>query len=103
MNTKGAIRMNTTKNKIEYIGVLRQCLQAKEDFSDLIYCRDYKGNEYLIMYDIVGQIAMFNITGYTEERILQTVAKAICGIVPSNLVTERQKRLEIARLYRRTA
>ena len=89
------------RNKEAYIGLLGECLKAKDDFNDIAYCRDHKGNEYLILSDIIGQIGMFEITGYSEERIFHTVAKVECGIEPSNIIVDPHKRLEIARLYRK--
>ena len=81
----------------KYIGKLKECLNARDDFKDLSYFRNSKGEEYLIMSDIIGQVGMLDITGYCEAEILHCVAQIECGISPKNYITDKGKRLEIAR------
>ena len=89
-------RIVSTEN---YIGALRVCLEAKDDFKDLKYYRSAKGEEYCVMSDIIGQVLILDITGYSEDRILECVAQVICGKVPRNAITDRAEMLKIARLF----
>ena len=88
------------KNKMDYITVLKACEQAREDFADLKYCRNAKGNEYLILSNVIGNVYMFDITGYSEHQIKHTLAMIECGIKPSNYIEDAKTRMEIARLCR---
>lgn len=83
-----------------YIGKLRECLKARDDFKDLKYYRSAKGDEYMVMSDIIGQIVILDITGYSEDRLLRCVAEIICGEMPANVIHDREERLKIARLFR---
>ena len=87
-------------DKKSYVNKLKECFKARDDFNDLAYCRNSHGEEFLIMSDIVGQIAMLDITGYCEADILHCVAEIECGIPSKNYITDRAKRLEIARMMR---
>ncbi len=86
------------REKNSYIGLLKKCLQAREDFADLTYHRDAKGNEYLILTDIIGQVEMFDITGFNEEKILANICFIMCGNKPNNMITDLHERMRIARL-----
>lgn len=82
-----------------YIGRLRECLKAKDDFKDLRYVRSAKGDEYAVLSDIIGQILILNITGFSEEKILHCIAEVVCGEVPANAILDRKEMLNIARLF----
>ena len=82
-----------------YIGNLKECLKAKDDFKDFRYYRSAKGEEYAVLSDIIGQILILDITGFAEEKILHCVAEVICGKVPVNAVTDRAEMLKVARLF----
>lgn len=82
-----------------YIGKLNECLKAKEDFKDFRYYRSAKGDEYAVMSDIIGNILILDITGYSAERILHCVAKILNGETPANAVLDRTERLKVARLF----
>lgn len=88
------------RRKDQYVGLLKECLAAKKDFGNLKYKRDSRGNEYLILSDIIGQTAILDITGYDEEKILHIVATVINGKTPRNIVTDRQERMRIASIGR---
>ncbi len=90
-------RIVSTEN---YIGALRVCLEARDDFKDLKYYRSAKGEEYAVMSDIIGQVLILDITGLSEDKILYCIAQVVCGKVPSNAVTDREDRLRIARLFK---
>ena len=89
-------RIVSTEN---YIGSLKTCLNARNDFKDLKYYRSAKGEEYAVMSDIIGQVLILDITGYSEDRILECIAQVICGKVPRNAITDRAEMLKIARLF----
>lgn len=82
-----------------YIGALEQCLKAKDDFKSMNYYRSAEGKEYAVMQDIIGQTLMLDITDYDKADILHCVAKVICEEPPVNLITDKEERLKIARLF----
>lgn len=90
-------RIYRTKN--QYIGLLKACEMAREDFADLKYCRNHKGEEYLVLQNIIGNVFMFDITGYSNAEIKHTLALIECGIEPKNYIKDNKKKMEIARLY----
>ena len=100
-NMKGDLGMKTIMNRKQYIGALKYCLQARNDFNDLEYIADVVGEgEYLVLSDIIGQVCMLNITGYTEAMIYHTLAQIECGAVPINTITDKAEIMRIAKLRR---
>lgn len=87
-------------DKKNYINKLKECFDAKEDFGNMKYHRNSRGEEFIVMSDIIGQVGMLDITGYCEADILHCVSQIECGIIPKNYITDKAKRLEIARLMR---
>lgn len=87
------------RTKENYIGLLKACESAREDFGDLKYCRNHKGEEYLILSNIIGNVFMFDITGYDNAQIKHVLAEIECGRKPNNYIENPSKRMEIARLY----
>lgn len=83
-----------------YIGALNKCLKVKDDFKSLEYYRNAKGDEYMVMSDIIGQVLILNITGYNEEQILHDVAKVLCAQPLRNEVRDPEERLKVARLFK---
>lgn len=83
----------------QYVGALKSCLSVRDDFKDLKYYRSAKGEEYVVLSDIIGQILILDITGLSEDRILECVAQVVCGNVPRNAITDRAEMLKIARLF----
>ena len=93
--------MNVIARKKQYIGLLKACLSARDDFKDLEYYRDNStAEEYLILTDIIGQICMLNITGQKEATIYHAVAEIECGKVPRNCITDKAELIRIAKLRR---
>lgn len=89
------------RTKENYIGILKACESVRDDFKDLEYCRNHRGEEYLILTNIIGNVYMFDITGCSLPQIKHTLAEIECGIVPKNFIKDTAKRMEIAKLYRR--
>lgn len=87
-------------DKKNYVNKLKECLKAREDFNDLSYHRNGRGEEFIVVSDIVGQIGMLDITGYCEADILHCIAQIECGIPPKNYISDKAKRLEIAKMIR---
>lgn len=88
-------------NRKQYIGALKYCLQARNDFNNLEYIADVVGEgEYLVLSDIIGQVCMLNITGYTEAMIYHTLAQIECGTAPINTITDKAEIMRIAKLRR---
>lgn len=75
------------------------CLEARNDFKDIKYYRSAKGEEYCVLSDIIGNILILDITGYSEDRIFHSVAEVECGKVPRNAITDKAEMLKIARLF----
>lgn len=89
---------NVYKTKADYIGLLKRCEQVRSDFGDLKYIRNAKGQEYLILSNIIGDTLMFDITGYSEVQIKHTLAMVECNQMPKNMISSIDKKLEIAKL-----
>lgn len=91
--------MKRIANRKQYIGILKECLKARDDFRDLEYIADIVNNkEYLILSDIIGQVAMIDISGLNDAEVFHTLAQIECAIAPSNFITDKAKKIEIARL-----
>lgn len=85
----------------QYIGALKACLSARNDFGNLEYFKDNAtAEEYLILSDIVGHIFMLNITGMKEALIYHSLAQIECGIVPRNYIQDKAEIMQIAKLRR---
>lgn len=91
--------MNRSVSIKAYIGVLNECLKAKDDFKSINYYRNSECKEYVVMQDIIGQTLMLDITDYSEAEILRCVAEVVCEEIPKNLITDNEERLKIARLF----
>lgn len=91
--------MKTILIRKEYVKALTAVLSAKEDFNSLEYYRNpTTAEEYLILSDIIGNVAMLNITGKSEANILHSIALIETGKVPSNLISDRAEMMQIALL-----
>ena len=83
-------------SKADYVGELNKVLKAKADHKALNYYKNDNG-EYMTLSDIIGHIWYFDVTGYDEARLLQTVASVIAGKRPHNLITDTAKLMSIAK------
>lgn len=84
-------------NRKRYIGILKECLNARSDFKDLEYYKNWNtGEETLILSDIVGRVVMLNITGLPEAQILHSLAQIECGQTPANAITDTAEMMRIA-------
>lgn len=87
------------QSRINYIDNLDTVLSVREDFKKLEYKRSNDGREYMFMHLITGDVKYFEITGLSEQYIFYIIAKITCGIVPEELITDNEKRLEIGKLF----
>ena len=90
------------RNKQQYIEALEIVLGARDDFNSLEYHRHPStGKEYLFLSALTGEVFMFDITGYSEEKIFHCIAKIECdGLNVENLIKDPAQKLEIAKLFR---
>lgn len=83
-------------NKADYVEKLNEVLKVREDHKALTYHK--AGNEEcLVLTDIVGHAWYFNITGYDETQILQTIATVIAGSDVVNRITDTTELMSIAK------
>lgn len=95
---KGSMVMKITNRK-KYIGTLKECLEARDDFGDLVWKQDWsRSKEYLILSDIIGGVLMLDITGKTEAEILHAIAMVECGKAPAEAITDRSEKMRIAQI-----
>lgn len=83
-------------NKADYVKTLDKALTVREDHKSLDY---YKvgDSEYMTLANIIGNIWYFDVTGYDEASILQTIANVIAGKRPHNLITDTTRLMSIAK------
>lgn len=86
-----------SKSKTEFIADLAKVLKVKDDFKKLEYKKS-TGKEYLFLSVITGHVFIFDITGFSDERIYHTLALIECGVRPKSQVTETKDLLAIAKL-----
>ena len=87
--------------KINHIKALNTVLSARDDFKSLELHRHYStGEEYLFLTDIIGDVFMLDVTGFSTAGINHTLAEIECGIKPSNLISDNKKKLELAKMFR---
>ena len=92
-------RNYATRNN--HIKALNAVLSARDDFKSLELHRHYAtGEEYLILKDIIGDVFMFDVTGFSTASINHILAEIECGIKPSNLISDNKKKLEIAKMFK---
>lgn len=87
--------------KINHIKALNAVMSAREDFKSLELHRHYStGEEYLFLTDIIGNVFMLDVTGFSMAGINHTMAEIECGIRPSNLISDTKRKMEIAKMFR---
>ena len=90
------MRMATRK---QYIQALEFVLSAKDDFKKLDYYR-LNGEEYIFLTDLLGQVAILDVTGYSDANIYHALAIIECNGTPRCYISDPKKRLELGRLFR---
>ena len=89
------------QSKVEYIGVMKKALQAREDFDDLKYYKhNYNGTEYLNLLTLSGDAFWYDITGYSNAMIFHAIAEIENGKHPACQLTNRKEIMEVARQVR---
>lgn len=90
------------RTKQVYIKALELVLKAKENVRSLDYRKHpSNGEEYLVLTATTGEVFMFDITKYPEAKILDCMAMAIAEGLNAcdNLIIDRDKRLELGKLF----
>lgn len=85
----------------DYIKALGNVLTVKEDFKRLEYYEIHNKEikkEYLSLHLLTGYVMMFDVTGYSEERIYHTLAMIECGQMPKNFVRDSKELIRIAKI-----
>ena len=86
-----------SRSKTDFISDLAKVLKVKEDFKKLEYKKS-TGKEYLFLSVITGHVFIFDITGFSDERIYHTLALIECGVRPRCQVTKTKDLIAIAKL-----
>lgn len=93
--------MKKLSTRKQYIEALNFVLSARDDFSKLEYFRhNADGSEYIFLTDMVGQVAILDVTGYSNASIYHALSIIECGGRPRCYVKDQQKRLELGKLFR---
>ena len=84
----------------EYIKALGDVLTVKEDFKSLNYVEIHNkeiSKQYLQLKLITGHVIVFDVTGYSDERIYHSLAMVECGTMPNNHVTDTHELILIGK------
>ena len=87
--------------RTNYIKALGDVLTAKEDFKKLEYYEIHNKEmkkEYLSLHLLTGCVMLFDVTGYSEEKIYHILALIECGQVPKCLVRDSKEQIRIAKI-----
>lgn len=89
------------KEKREYVKRLSEVLNPMQDFGGIRYANEHHtGAEYIKIWDDIGGTQFLDVTGYSQGRVLEDVAKIVLGQCPDSVITSVEKKREIARLFR---
>ena len=86
-----------SKNRVDFISDLAKVLACKDEFKGLEY-KQSSGKEFLFLSIITGHVFVFDVSGYTDERIYHTLALIECGVRPKSQVTEPKDLVAIAKM-----
>ena len=93
--------MKKLATRKQYIEALNFVLSARDDFKKLEYFRhNADGSEYLFLTDMVGQVAILDVTGYSDASIYHALAIIECGGRPRCYVKDQKKRLELGKMFK---
>ena len=84
----------------EYLKALGDVLTVKEDFKGLNYIEIHNkeiSKQYLQLTLLTGHVLLFDVTGYSDERIYHTLAMLECGNMPSNHVTNTKELIMVGK------
>ena len=66
--------MKKMATRKQYIEALNFVLSARDDFKKLEYYRhNADGSEYIFLTDMVGQVAILDVTGYSDASIYHEI------------------------------
>jgi len=93
--------MKKLATRKQYIEALNFVLNARSDFKKMEYYRhNASGEEYIFLTDVIGQVAMLDVTGYTDANIYHALAIIECGGRPRCYITDPQKRLALGKMFK---
>ena len=84
----------------EYIKALGDVLTVKEDFKSLNYVEIHNkdmSKQYLQLELITGHVIVFDVTGYSDEKIYHSLAMVECGTMPANYVRDTKELILIGK------
>ena len=87
--------------RTDYINALGNVLTVKEDFKKLEYYEIHNKQmkkEYLSLHLLTGYVLLFDVTGFSEERIYHILAMIECGQMPECLVRDSKEQIHIAKI-----
>lgn len=88
------------KRRKEYLKDLAAAMSAKKDFNGMRYEKVAEtSQEFIFISDLIGNTYFFDITGYSNESVYQMICLMEAGIRPNALVTDNDKKREIAELF----
>lgn len=91
-------------SKRKYVESLNAVLSVKRDFEAIEYAHSaILEEEYMRIRDNLGRVFYTNITGCTEELILNEIALAILEKPMNGRITSLERIREIAPLFRKVA
>lgn len=92
------------EKKSDYVDQLRTVLDVSDYFDILDYSRDYiHGEEFVRIRNTIGDTFYINVTGDSESAILLEVARFINGIRPVGLVSDKDARWRVSKLFQKGA
>ena len=93
--------MKKLATRKQFIQALNVILSARDDFKRLEYYRhNADGSEYIFLTDMVGQVAILDVTGYTDANIYHALAIIECGGRPRCYIRDQKKCLELGKMFR---
>ena len=91
-----------------YVEGLAMALQPLQDFDQILYARTYATEEEFVrISDIIGNVCYLDVTALSLAQVLKDVIKCVLigdisdrRIVPESLITDIEKKREIAPLFK---
>ena len=92
----------------DYVEQLALALQPLQDFDQILYARTYATEEEFVrISDILGNVCFLDVTALSLAQVLKDVAKCVLiadindrKIIPESLITDTNKKREIAPLFK---
>ena len=90
------------EDKRHFVDGLNEPLSAMREFASIEYAKNaILDEEFIRITNTIGEAFYINVTGCSEEAILLEVARMLLGKVAHGFVTDRNKKLKIAPMFRK--